>query len=105
MLKTKPKAGKNEQVKRKAGKVLTAKTEVRYTVALTGSVASQVQRYAKTSDTSISKTIASLVRLGLEGQEARKQEFFKRLKANLSKSDPLQQDELVDEFRSLILGR
>ena len=108
MLKTKPTQSNSDADKRRAGKSkkrLTAKTEVRYTVALAGSVANQVQRCAETSDMSISKTIASLVRLGLEGQEARKQEFFKRLKANLSQSDPMQQDQLVDEFRSLILGR
>jgi len=64
-----------------------------------------VQRYAETVDTSISKAIAALVRLGLESQENRKREFFRRLKENLATDDPNQQDRLVDEFRALILGR
>ena len=53
----------------------------------------------------MSKAIAALVRLGLESQEKRKQEFFKKLKKNLAEDDPGQQDRLVDEFRTLILGR
>jgi hypothetical protein len=53
----------------------------------------------------MSKAIAALVRLGLEGQENRKREFFKRLKENLENDDPKQEDRLVDEFRTLILGR
>jgi hypothetical protein len=53
----------------------------------------------------MSKAIAALVRLGLEGQESRKAEFFKKLKTNLASDDPRQQDQLVDEFRTLILGR
>ncbi len=57
------------------------------------------------ADTSLSKAIAALVRLGLEGQESRKREFFKRLKENLENADASQQDRLVDEFRALILGR
>ena len=76
----------------------------RYTVGLAPSLANQVRRYAKTSDASMSKAIAALVRLGLENQESRKREFFKRLKENLSSDDP-DQDRLVDEFRALILGR
>lgn len=52
----------------------------------------------------MSKAIAALVRLGLENQESRKREFFKKLKENLT-SDDRKQDELVDEFRALILGR
>ena len=79
--------------------------ESRFTVGLTPSLASQVERYAETVDTSMSKAIAALVRLGLEGQENRKREFFKRLKENLENEDPNQQDRLVDEFRTLILGR
>ena len=82
-----------------------AKTEARYTVGLPAQLAHQVRRYAQTSDTSMSKAIAALVRLGLEGQESRKQEFFRKLKANLDNDDPNQQDRLVDEFRALILGR
>ncbi len=77
----------------------------RYTVALAPNVARQVERYAKASDSSMSKAIAALVRIGLEGQEHRKREFFKKLKANLADADPNREDELVDEFRSLILGR
>ncbi len=53
----------------------------------------------------MSKALAALVRLGLEGQERRKREFFKKLKANLADDDPARQDEMVDEFRALILGR
>ncbi len=53
----------------------------------------------------MSKAIGTLVRLGLESQENRKQEFFKRLKENLANDDPKLQDQVVDEFRSLILGR
>jgi hypothetical protein len=52
----------------------------------------------------MSKAIASLVRIGLESQEERKREFFKRLKENLANDDPASQDRMVDEFRSLILG-
>jgi hypothetical protein len=36
----------------------------------------------------LSKAIATLVRLGLESQEERKREFFKKLKANLADDDP-----------------
>jgi len=53
----------------------------------------------------MSKAIATLVRLGLESQQDRKREFFKRLKQNLAADDPKQQDRLVNEFRALILGR
>lgn len=60
---------------------------------------------AQTTETSMSKAIASLVQIGLEGQESRKREFFKKLKANLANDDPARQDRLVDEFRTLILGR
>jgi len=83
----------------------TGKVESRYTVALTPSLAHKVQRYADTVDTSFSKAVAALVRLGLESQESRKREFFKKLKENLANDDPNQQDQLVDEFRTLILGR
>jgi hypothetical protein len=81
------------------------KTEPRYSVALPPAIASQVERYAKTVDASMSKAIAALVRLGLVSQEDRKREFFKRLKENLANDDPRQADRLVDEFRALILGR
>ena len=53
----------------------------------------------------MSKAIAALVRLGLDGQENRKREFFERLKGNLQNDDPNQQDRLIDDFRALILGR
>jgi hypothetical protein len=76
----------------------------RYTVGLAPKLALQVEKYAKANDSSMSKAIASLVRIGLEGQEHRKREFFKKLKANLADADPGREDELVDEFRSLILG-
>src|SRR5438093_8519235 len=81
------------------------KAESRYTVALSPLIAGKVERYAETVDTSMSKAIAALVRLGLENQEQRKREFFKRLKENLADDDPKQEDRLVDEFRALILGR
>jgi hypothetical protein len=77
----------------------------RYTVSLAPAVADNVARFAQTVDTSMSKAIAALVRLGLEGQESRKREFFRKLKTNLANDDPGQQDQMVDEFRDLILGR
>ena len=52
----------------------------------------------------MSRAIAALVRLGLENQESRKREFFNKLKENLTDDDQKQQDELVDEFRALVLG-
>jgi hypothetical protein len=81
------------------------KGESRYTVGFAPALADQVARYARTADTSMSKAIAALVRLGLAGQESRKREFFRKLKANIENDDPKQQDQLVDEFRTLILGR
>jgi hypothetical protein len=77
----------------------------RYSVGLPPAVAHEVQRYADTVDTSMSKAIAALVRLGLDNQENRKREFFRKLKENLTNHDPKQQDRVVDEFRALILGR
>jgi hypothetical protein len=77
----------------------------RYTVGLPPALAQQVEQYAETVDTSMTKAIAALVRLGLENQERRKREFFKKLKEKLADDDPKQQDRLVDEFRTLILGR
>jgi len=82
-----------------------ASAETRYTVGLAPSLANKVERYARTVDASMSKAIAALVRLGLDGHEARKREFFEKLKDNLANDDPNQQDRLVDEFRTLILGR
>ena len=79
--------------------------QTRYTVGLSRRLARQVERYAATTDTSMSKAIASLVRLGIESQADRKRVFFKKLKENLTNDDPKQQDQLVDEFRDLILGR
>lgn len=81
------------------------KVESRHTVALAPKLANQVRRYAATVDASMSKAIAALVRLGLESQEARKREFFRKLKDNLANDDPNQQDRLVNDFRALILGR
>src|SRR5712664_3930296 len=89
----------------KSGRNHPGKVESRFTVGLVPSLANQVQRYAETVDASMSKAIAALVRLGLESRENRKREFFKRLKENLAHDDPNQQDRLVDEFRTLILGR
>lgn len=77
----------------------------RYTVALAPGLSDQVERYAQTADISMSKAIAALVRLGLQGQESRKREFYKKLKENLGNDDPSQQDQLIDDFRNLILGR
>ena len=77
----------------------------RYSVGLPPTVAAQVEQYAEAIDTSVSKAIAGLVRLGLESQASRKRDFFKRLKENLAQDDPKEQDRMVDEFRALILGR
>jgi hypothetical protein len=96
----KPRVSRPRNTESRRGKV-----ESRYTVGLTSSLANQVERYAGTIGASMSKAIAGLVRLGLESQENRKREFFKRLKDNLAEDDPNQQDRLVDEFRALILGR
>jgi hypothetical protein len=56
------------------------------------------------SDISVSKAVAALVRLGLDSQEGRKREFFKKLRKNLANKDPKIEDQMVDEFRALILG-
>jgi hypothetical protein len=92
------------------GKVTPARkarsqAESRYTVGLASGLAHQVERFAATTDASMSKAIATLVRLGLKGQDDRKRVFFRKLKENLSNDDPKQQDRLVDEFRSLVLGQ
>jgi hypothetical protein len=89
----------------KATPTPSSASESRFTVGLSPEVAQRVEQYAATTDISISKAIATLVRLGLESQQDRKREFFKRLKQNLGDDDPKQQDRLVDEFRTLILGR
>jgi hypothetical protein len=91
--------------RRKAKSNRSGKPGPRYSVGLPSSVAAQVERYAETIDTSVSKAIAALVRLGLENQETRKREFFKKLQENLAIDDPKEQDRMVDEFRTLILGR
>jgi hypothetical protein len=90
--------------RRKAAKGSASSGSARYTVGLAPSLAHEVENYAKANDSSMSKAIAALVRIGLEGQEQRKREFFKKLKANLASADKSKEDELVDEFRSLILG-
>ncbi len=77
----------------------------RYTVGLSRRLAHQVERYAATADTSMSKAIATLVRFGIESQADRKRVFFEKLKENLTNDDPKQQERMVDEFRALILGR
>jgi hypothetical protein len=94
-------AGRDHKPKANRGGTLPP----RYTVALPSTVVKQVERYAETVDTSMSKAIAALVRIGLESQASRKREFFDRLKNNLEKNDPKEQDRIVDEFRDLILGR
>lgn len=81
------------------------KTGPRYSVGLPSSVVREVEKYAATADTSMSKAIAALVRIGLDTQVKRKREFFDRLKANLANDDPKEQDRLVEEFRNLIMGR
>src|ERR1700676_4414761 len=75
-------------------------SESRFTVGLSPALARRVEHYAETADTSMSKAIATLVRLGLESQQDRKWEFFKRLKQNLAEDDPKQQDRVVNEFRA-----
>jgi hypothetical protein len=87
-----------------ASKKSAAGKEARYTVGLAPQLAHRVERYAETVDVSMSKAIAALVRLGLENQESRKREFFKKLKENLADDTPEDQDRLVDEFKALILG-
>jgi len=82
-----------------------AKPGARYSVGLPSVLASQVERYAKTADASMSKAIAALVRIGLDAQANRKREFFKKLRENLVEDNPQEYDRLVDEFRDLILGR
>jgi hypothetical protein len=90
--------------RRTKGKAKSDVGGLRYTVGLPSGLARRVERYAGTVDASMSKAIATLVRLGLESQEERKGEFFKRLKENLANGDPAHQDRIVDDFRALILG-
>lgn len=91
--------------RRVAAKSGRRRVESRYTVGLPPVLAHRVERYAETIDASMSKALASLVRLGLDGQENRKREFFKKLRQNLAQEDPQNEDQLVEEFRALILGR
>jgi len=100
-----PGAGTSKIRQRKAAPTPSLASESRFTVGLTPDLAERVEHYAETADTSMSKAIATLVRLGLESQQDRKREFFRRLKQNLAEDDPKQQDRLVNEFRALILGR
>ncbi len=102
--KTKPRRGTGTN-RPKPGATGRIKPGPRYSVGLPSAVATQVERYAETVDSSMSKAIAALVRLGLESQARRKREFFSRLRENLANDDPKSQDRVVDEFRSLILGR
>ncbi len=101
---TAPKRGRQAGV-RKSKADRGSKPGPRYSVGLPSTVAKQVERYAETVDASMSKAIVTLVRLGLESQANRKREFFKKLKENIAKDDPKEQDRIVDEFRTLILGR
>lgn len=99
-----PTGKRSRGTRRAASKNNVSTGGTRYTVGLAPGLAQQVEGYAKANDSSMSKAIAALVRMGLAGQEQRKREFFKKLKANLASGDPGKEDELVDEFRSLILG-
>jgi len=98
-------AVRNVSRNQKMQKGVDRKGDSRFTVGLAPNVVQQVGKYARSTDSSMSKAIAALVRIGLEGQEQRKRAFFKKLKANLADDDPKQEDQLVDEFRDLILGR
>lgn len=81
------------------------KPEQRYRVGLPAPLVPGLERYAAEADLSMSKAISSLARLGLESQESRKRDFFKRLKQNLANDNPSQQDRVADEFRALIPWR
>ena len=67
------------------GKAMQSKIESWSTVRLAPRVANQVRKYTETADTSFSKVIAALMRLGLEGQENRKQV---KERENLVDADP-----------------
>ena len=81
---------------RQANAAGAREVESRYIVGLAPGVANQVARDAETVDTSMSKAIAALVRIGLESQEDRKRDFFRRLKKDLANDDPDRQDRRVD---------
>ena len=100
-------AAKSKGTARRASKPKVSskrRLESRFSVGLSAPVTQRVEKYAAMVDSSMSKALASLVQLGLDSQESRKREFFKKLKANLATGDPAREDELVDQFRSLILG-
>jgi hypothetical protein len=65
----------------------------------------RVEKYAAGVHTTRSGAIGSLLRVGLDRQEQRKNEFFRRLRENLSNGDPEQEERLLDEFRDLVMGR
>src|ERR1700730_15718025 len=88
----------SSKIRTKAASAPRTASESRYTVGLTPELARRVEDYAEIADTSMSKAIATLVRLGLESQQDRKREFFKRLKEYLANDDPNQQDRWADEF-------
>jgi len=77
----------------------------RYSVGLPASLLSQVQKYAAAVHSSMSEAIAALVRMGIDSQANRKREFFDKLKQNLAQDDAGKQEQSIDEFRDLILGR
>jgi hypothetical protein len=99
-----PHTATRRQASKTTGKPRTAVKETRFTVGLAPQIADRVEHYAKTVDISMSRAIATLVRIGLENQESRKREFFQKLKENLADDSPERQDRLVEEFRALILG-
>jgi hypothetical protein len=76
----------------------------RFSVVLAPGIAAQVQELAVGEDVSLSKAIAELVIAGL-AERSRKQKFLHKLNRNLADTSPANEDRLVDEFRSLILGR
>ena len=76
----------------------------RFSVELAPKLAAQVHKLAVGDDLSMSKAIAELVGAGLE-ERSRKRKFFSKLKQNLSDTSPTRENRMVDEFRSLILGR
>lgn len=58
----------------------------------------------------MSKAIAALVRIGLESQEDRKQDFFRRLffrrlRENLANDERVSRIDWPVNFRTLIVGR
>jgi hypothetical protein len=63
-----------------------------------------VRNFAAETDSSLSGAIASLIDAGLE-EHARKQQFLSRLDKNLANTNRADEDRMVDEFRSLILGQ